>query len=60
MQSTNQNMNLLQISHKNITKVKASDILETFAKASRSHSVAVRNLCNDNSRFIGARITDNT
>ena len=58
MQSTNQNMNLLQISHKNITKVKASDILETFAKASRSHSV--RNLCNNNSRFIGARITDNT
>ena len=41
-------------------RVKASEISETFAKASPSHSVAVHNFHNDNNRFTGARIRDNT
>ena len=53
-------MNALQLCDKNSTRVKSSEISETFAKASPSHSAAVHNLHNDNNRFIGARITDNT
>ena len=53
-------MNALQLCDKNSTRVKSSEISETFAKASLSHSAAVHNLHNDNNRFIGARITDNT
>ena len=53
-------MNVLLLCDKNITRVKASDISETFAKASPSHSAAVHNFHNYNNRFIGARITDNT
>ena len=60
MQSIDQNINVLQLCHKNITRVKSSEISDTFSKASLSHSAAVHNLHNDNSRFIGARITDNT
>ena len=60
MQSINQNMNVLQLCEKNSTAVKASDILETFAKVAPSHSPAVHNLNNNNnSRFTGTRITDN-
>ena len=53
-------MNVLQLCDKNSTRVKASDISETFAKTSSSHSAAVHNLHNYNNRFTGARITDNT
>ena len=60
MQSINQNMNVLQPCDKNSTRVKSSEISETFAKASPSYSSAVHNLHNDNNRFVGARITDNT
>ena len=60
MQSINQDMNVLQLCNKNITKVKSPKISETFAKASPSHPVTVHNFCNDNNRFIGARSTDNT
>ena len=59
MQSINQSMNVLQLYNKNSTTVKSSEISETFAKASPSHSAAVHNLYNDNNRFIDARITDN-
>ena len=60
MQSINQNINVWQFCDINNIRVKASDILETFAKALPSHSAAVHNLCNDNNKFKGARITDNT
>ena len=60
MQSINQNMNVLQLCYKNSTEVKSSEISETFAKASPSHSAVVHNLHNDNNRFIGARSTNNT
>ena len=60
MQSMNQTMNVLQLCDKNSMKVKSSEISETFAKVSSSHSAAVHNLHNDNNRFIGARSTDNT
>ena len=60
MQSINQNMNVLQLCDKSSTRVKTSDISETFAKVSPSHSAAVHNLHNNNNRFIGTRITDNT
>ena len=60
MQSINQNMNVLQLCDKYSTRLKTSEISETFAKASPSHSEAVHNLHNDNNRFVGARITDNT
>ena len=58
IQSIKQNMNVLQHSNKKCARLKASDISETFAKASLSHCAAVHNLSNDNNRFIGARITD--
>ena len=58
MQSINQNMNVLQLCDKSSTRVKTSDISETFAKVSLSHSAAVHNLHNNN-RFLGTRITDN-
>ena len=51
MQSISQNIS---------TRVKSSEISEIFAKASPSHSAAVHNLHDDNNKFIGARITDNT
>ena len=60
MQSINQNMNVLQICDKNSTRVKSSEISETFAKASPSHYAAVHNLHNNNNRFLGATTTDNT
>ena len=53
-------MNVLQLCDKNSTRLKSSEISETFAKESLSHCEAVHNLHNDNSRFIGARIADNT
>ena len=53
-------MNALQLCDKNSKNVTASDISLTSAKASPSHSPAEYNLRNDNNRFIGARITDNT
>ena len=60
MQSINQNMNVLQLCDKNSTRVKASDISQTFAKGSPLHSAAVHNLDNNNNRFIYTRITVNT
>ena len=51
-------MNFLQFRDKSSTRVKASDISETFAKASPTHSAAVNNLHNNNNRFIGSRIMD--
>ena len=60
MQSVNQNMNVLQLCDKNSARVKSSEISETFAKASPSHSADVHSLHNDDNRVIGARITDNT
>ena len=50
----------MQPCDKNSARVKASDISETFAEVSPSHFAAAHNLHNDNNRFIGARITDNT
>ena len=49
----------MQLCNRNSTKVKSSEISETFAKASPSHSAAVHNLYNDTNRFIGAPSTDN-
>ena len=60
MQSISQNMNVLQLCDKNSRRAKSSEISGTFAKASPSHSAAAHNLHNANSRFIGARITNNT
>ena len=61
MQSINQNMNILKLCDKRFTRVNASNVSETFSKASPSHSAPIHNLYNDNnSRFIGTRITDNT
>ena len=60
MQSINQNMKVLKLCAKRFTRVKTSNISETFAQASPSHSAAAHNLHNNNNRFIGTRITDNT
>ena len=57
MQSINQNMNALQLCEKNSMRVKSSEISETVAKVSPSHSAAVHNLHNDNNRFISASRT---
>ena len=56
MQSINQNMKVSQLCDKNSTRVKSSEISETFAKTSPSHSAAVHILHNENNRFIDARI----
>ena len=55
-------MNVLQLCDKSSARVKASHILETFAKASPSHSATGHNFYNNsnNNRFIGTRTTDNT
>ena len=62
MQSIHQNMNLLPLCDKNSTTVKASDISETSAKASPLNSVTALNLHNNNNnnRFIGSKLKDNT
>ena len=52
--------NVLQLCDINSTRVKSSEISETFTKASFLHSAAVNNLHNDHNRFTGARIIDNT
>ena len=52
-------MNVLRLFDNKSTKVKASDISETFAKAPPSHSEAAHNLHNNN-KLIGTKIIDNS
>ena len=53
-------MNVLQLSDESNMRVKASDISQTFAKASPSHSAAIHDLRNHNNRLVSAKITDYT
>ena len=57
MQSINQTMNFLQLYDKSSTRVKASDISETFTKTSPSHSASVHNF--HKNKLKGTKITDN-